>query len=800
MQIDLKHYTKADVLEWLRSRVRYSVIEDLFAFTIKDWMTEQGVILSEIQSKFFPRMLVIRSSSFLEDNTRNSMAGYFHSELGVEPAPVPIGKAIEKVIQSYKKVGIPVSDNKVLVQAHTQDIAISGVIFTRQIETNAPYYVINYDDKSGKTDTVTSGLEGKTVYISHFKEFFGDSRWHGLIKAVREIESFFPKQVLDIEFAITKENRIVIFQVRPLAANYAVLKPDDEFVNKLIEDMVDKFQRFSKPVPHLGGDTTIFGDMPDWNPSEIIGSRPNTLDYTLYSFIITDEIWHEARSSMGYYDVFPCELMVSFAKKPYIDARASFNSFTPAGISHQLRKKLINYYLKKLRDNPARQDKVEFDILWTCYDLTTRSEVEKLAHEGFSQEEIGELTRGLRDLTNHILGNFDELIIQDTQKIRFLTERRDMIMDFYHSHKKSPWTSLYTAFNLLQNCKKFGTLPFSRQARLAFIAKSFLISLRKRRIITSVMYHGFLNSIRTVASSFKNDLALMQNGKINRETFLKRYGHLRAGTYDITANRYDMSENLFDSEARSIFERSNAQFSFDTATQQSINRIMSQECVQCNAGDLVHFMTLAIENREEAKFEFTKSLSDALELIAEAGAMLGFSRDQLAHVDLSTLMKFRNPEHGDVEYAKMIIEQSIERHKKERAWYDGVILGPLITGCEDFYYIEPYVSIPNFITQKEVQGEVIDFGKVKNSQKIDLTGRIILLENADPGYDWIFTKNPLGVVTKYGGAASHMAIRCAEFNLPAAIGIGEEVFNSLRHSRKILLQCEKRVIKPIKEY
>ena len=33
---------------------------------------------------------------------------------------------------------------------------ISGVIFTKDINTNAPYYVINFD-RSGKTDLVTSG-------------------------------------------------------------------------------------------------------------------------------------------------------------------------------------------------------------------------------------------------------------------------------------------------------------------------------------------------------------------------------------------------------------------------------------------------------------------------------------------------------------------------------------------------------------------------------------------------------------------------------------------------------------------
>jgi phosphoenolpyruvate-protein kinase (PTS system EI component) len=72
----------------------------------------------------------------------------------------------------------------------------------------------------------------------------------------------------------------------------------------------------------------------------------------------------------------------------------------------------------------------------------------------------------------------------------------------------------------------------------------------------------------------------------------------------------------------------------------------------------------------------------------------------------------------------------------------------------------------------------------------EINNKIILIENADPGYDWIFTKKPKGLITKYGGVASHMSIRCAEVNLPAAIGCGELLFQQLSNSKKILLDCK----------
>jgi len=71
-----------------------------------------------------------------------------------------------------------------------------------------------------------------------------------------------------------------------------------------------------------------------------------------------------------------------------------------------------------------------------------------------------------------------------------------------------------------------------------------------------------------------------------------------------------------------------------------------------------------------------------------------------------------------------------------------------------------------------------------------------MLENGDPGYDWIFTRNPAGLITKYGGVASHMAIRCAEFGIPAAIGCGI-LFDKLKGKEKINLDCELKKIIPI---
>ena len=77
---------------------------------------------------------------------------------------------------------------------------------------------------------------------------------------------------------------------------------------------------------------------------------------------------------------------------------------------------------------------------------------------------------------------------------------------------------------------------------------------------------------------------------------------------------------------------------------------------------------------------------------------------------------------------------------------------------------------------------------------IDLANKIVLIEGADPGYDWIFTHNIIGLITKYGGSASHMTIRANEFNLPAAIGCGENLFSKIVKSDQIELNCAEKYI------
>ena len=80
------------------------------------------------------------------------------------------------------------------------------------------------------------------------------------------------------------------------------------------------------------------------------------------------------------------------------------------------------------------------------------------------------------------------------------------------------------------------------------------------------------------------------------------------------------------------------------------------------------------------------------------------------------------------------------------------------------------------------------FVSLKNSLK--LNGKIVVIESADPGYDFIFNANIQGLITKYGGANSHMSIRCLELGIPAIIGVGEVRFKQLSKAKIININAQ----------
>ena len=126
-----------------------------------------------------------------------------------------------------------------------------------------------------------------------------------------------------------------------------------------------------------------------------------------------------------------------------------------------------------------------------------------------------------------------------------------------------------------------------------------------------------------------------------------------------------------------------------------------------------------------------------------------------------------------------------------------LVLPEVIFDVGDIDVIDIDEARPNFITNKVVEAPIVNLDEDHDS---DITGKIVVLTKADPGYDWIFAKDIAGFVTKYGGAASHMAIRCAEFGIPAAIGCGAKIYDTVSKLDYLELDCKNGTIQPGIQY
>ena len=779
--------SKSNTLVLLDKILTKSKIEKIFNFTVEEWLQNQNEVLDKI-SKQFDSDVIVRSSAQDEDSFENSKAGIYESVLNVNPKiKTKVKEAVSVVIQSYDKKSEKYDQNQILVQNQTKNIVTSGVILTKTPDNGSPYYVINYEEGES-TIGVTKGTINNIVKIYHEIQAFNiPKKWKRLIASIKEIENILQLEELDIEFGITGNKDVVIFQVRPITfipqANITKLaKP---IKSKILKNK-NIFSKLNQPK-HILGNRTIFSDMSDWNPAEIIGNNPNLLDYSLYDYLIMDKIWHKARTILGYQNVNPSPLMVKFGNKPYVDTRASFNSLIPAKLNKKLTSKLANFYLDILLKNPHLYDKVEFEILFTCYDLNLDSRLSKLEKHGFTKNEIKRIKNVLLDLTNHIISNFPKILKDSKYSMQKLTRNRTKIISNLKGKNITQSKYLENVEKLLTDCKKFGTLPFSVMARTAFIGSILLKSIQKDGHLPPRFESILLNSLSTPISDIRNDVIALNDKKITKVQFLKKYGHLRPGTYDITASRYDDSKNNFFEDIQFSKLNTKPEFIFDNI---SLSNLLTSHSLNFKNIDFLSFVRDSLVYRERLKFEFTKNLSEVLELITKIGETLGFTREEISNLDIKTILKSKNLSKSQT---RNIWKKKILQQKKEKLINNHLSLPPIIFSEKDFEVIQYFISKPNYITDKKITGNIINIENFKENIA-SFNEKILLLQNADPGYDWIFTKKLGGLITKYGGVASHMSIRCSEAGLPAAIGCGEVIFEKLKLASKILLDCKNKEI------
>jgi hypothetical protein len=644
-------------LEQIRPLLTEAVVLDIVRFTVERWSKEKARCLQDIRAGLAAERVIVRSSTIAEDGLLRSNAGYFLSLADIPCRDdLALEAAIDRVIESYGRAGRKIAPaDEVLVQPYISGLAFSGVLLTRDLENAAPYFVLNVDTATGRADAVTSGAE---IAVD---TFFGswncdldkaDEIVRRPIRLARELMHLTSLDSLDIEFAMSADDRLYLLQVRPFAASGQLELADDDVLDTLTEARTF-VSDYSGHGPELLGAGILLSTMTDWNPAEMIGPTPTALSLSLYQSLIGDTSWAAARAAIGYRDVSPTSLILSIGGVPYVDVRASLNSLLPAALSDEIGGIWVNDCLARLRADPTLHDKVEFDVTLTCLDADVANADERLASAGLTAIQRRAFIEALRDVTRRAVLGADGSIASHLEAVLSMEGGRRRAIAASSTNASQ---SFATARRLIDNCRTFGAVPFAILARYAFVALSLLKSLRTVGALDDDDLEMFMRGVPTVAGEFTRDIQAYGSGRISRDVLVERYGHLRPSTYEITASRYDADPDSYFAAGQAAGD------GFTTLGDPA--KVLEKcgakvDAALGNAGfDFDHrqlsaFAIAAISGRERAKFEFTKNLSLALEKIADGGRALGLSRETLAHLPVELVLRLATDTAGSASTANL---------------------------------------------------------------------------------------------------------------------------------------------------
>ena len=766
---NFKFISKAQTLKNLKkiSKQKFEIPKFIF-FSKKEYKKNKNIFFKKIKSNI-KNHIIFRSSARDEDKSNGSNAGKYSS--------YSIKYFDEKKIEFYiNKITNDFTNNKdeILVQEFINKPDLCGVIFTADIDTDAPYYIINYDS-SGKSNLITSGQKNiteKTLFI--FKDYKNiPKKFSKLIKIVKYLEKITNNKRLDVEFII-KRQKIYILQVRPLKKTKKL--DTKKFYNSLI-NIKRKISKFKIDKDNLHGKGTAFSNMSDWNPAEMIGAKAKKLSISLYQELITDSVWSKQRSDYFYLDVHPNKLMIDFAGCPYVNLKTDFNSFLPKKINSVTASKLLNYFIKTIKNNPNLHDKIEFTLIPTCYSLLKNTTIKKK----ISITEYKKYIEELRALTNKILDLKNGPFKKDIELIK---KHEKIILN--KKIKNSNYVN--NIYFLINECKDIGTRPFAGIARTAFIATSLLNDLKKLKLIDNSELINFYSSIKSVTKNLNKDLRLLNKNISYKKNFLLKYGHLRPSTYSISSKNYKEGFKEYFKHSELNLENFNSNNKKLFKNKLKIDKLLKKNKLKLNFQNLIKISEEAIYMREYSKYLFTKYLDLVFKNLINLSKKININRKDLEYISIKTILESYN--NLSIEKLENILKDEIKKSKKMFSITRAIRLPEVIKDENDVFIFEQITKSGNFITEKSVTSKKY-FLKNLNEKNIfkNCNKKIVIIENADPGYDFLFNFNISGLVTKYGGANSHMAIRCSELNIPAVIGVGEKKFDELNKYQIININC-----------
>ena len=85
------------------------------------------------------------------------------------------------------------------------------------------------------------------------------------------------------------------------------------------------------------------------------------------------------------------------------------------------------------------------------------------------------------------------------------------------------------------------------------------------------------SSISTIATELVNDMHFLQSEKLDIDSFMEEYGHLRPGTYDITSLRYDQMSEFGQMDFQMLEKKDDQKFELTKQKEKRIDLLLKKE-------------------------------------------------------------------------------------------------------------------------------------------------------------------------------------------------------------------------------
>lgn len=732
----------------LRPALAAGTIPDFIVVRLFDWRVRRAEALALCAHRFGNAPVAVRSDAHEEDGHHASRAGAYLSLLDVSPGALP--DALDAV--AARLPGHP--GDQIIVQMMVRGISYAGVASTHRVSDGAPWYCVDVAplDSAAVTSGRASGRQTAVARATVDDEEavcgLGPTQpaWHAL-GLLRQVEALCGALPLEIEFAlgVSEEGdgacQAYLLQVRPLATSRGWSRQHTQAAR-----MVPPLDMLETPdvEPAVAGSRTLLSLMSDWNPAELLGAHPRPLALSLFETLIGRGAWWRARATLGYSRAPDphVDLLRVVCGRPMVDVRRSANSFMPEGMDRRAAGRLVDAWTARLRAEPQLHDKVEFAVFRTVRDFTYDSPIEQEAHQVLGRDDWQLWEGALGQLTRRLTA------VGAASPLGMCAASVDAVSRMRSDGR--PWTEL------LETARQ-GSFAFAIAARLAFAGDAQL---------RSAMVRGALSAERVAA--------LKQAGRSMPTAWPlagASHGHLRPGTFDVTQPTW--ADCAYRPEGAASAS-SRVAFSPRAGESSALESLLREAGLDIEPDAWLAFVQESRALREWAKYVFSRHLSGAMDQIAAEAAACGVDRETLSWLTLEQWA------HGcaldaprrrnQLEAAAMLARQ---RHSEEGA----VIVAPLLARPQDRWVADSLGVLPNFVGNHQVEGPVRLLGDNRpRGGDVSLRGTIVAVRQADPGFDWLFDCGISGLVTCWGGANSHMAIRCAELGVAAAIGCGEGLF------------------------